>query len=45
MINKRSGAALNLDMNSCNAGEGETPLFARFYTKNDHFTKTGSGQT
>jgi hypothetical protein len=23
----------------------ETPLFAPFYTKNDHFTKTGSGQT
>jgi hypothetical protein len=23
----------------------ETPLFSPFYTKNDHFTKTGSGQT
>jgi hypothetical protein len=23
----------------------KTPLFAPFYTKNDHFTKTGSGQT
>ena len=23
----------------------KTPLFASFYTKNYHFTKTGSGQT
>jgi hypothetical protein len=23
----------------------KTPLFGRFYTKNEHFTKTGSGQT
>ena len=31
MINKRSGAALNLDMNSCNAGEGDTAFCAILY--------------
>ena len=27
------------------AGAGKTPLSSHFYTTNDHFTKTGSGQT
>jgi hypothetical protein len=27
------------------SGEKKQPLFGRFYTTSDHFTKTGSGQT
>jgi hypothetical protein len=40
-----AGGAKALDPSPYQTAVGKTSLFAPFIYKNDHFTKTGSGQT
>jgi hypothetical protein len=38
-------AVFRREWSICEASGKKTPLFAPFDSKNDHFAKTGSGQT